>query len=112
VTEADLPDDLPVLSTETRRSAKLIGLFLKQAPIELGRLKEAIDGADGDELKSVAHKLKGSCRAVGVVRMAELCEAIERTPVSEVGSKYDRLVAEYERAKVLLEAEQSIAARS
>jgi HPt (histidine-containing phosphotransfer) domain-containing protein len=111
VTEADLPDDLPVLSADTHRSAKLIGLFLRQAPIELRRLQEAIVGADGDKLKDVAHKLKGSCRAVGVVRMAELCEAIEKSPLAEAGARYSRIIAEYQRAKVLLEAEQAIATR-
>jgi HPt (histidine-containing phosphotransfer) domain-containing protein len=112
VTEADLPDDLPVLSAETRRSAKLIGLFLRQVPIELGALHAAIGGADGDKLKEVAHKLKGSCRAVGVLRMAELCERLERTQVADAGARYNRLVAEYQRAKVLLEAEQSVATGS
>jgi HPt (histidine-containing phosphotransfer) domain-containing protein len=107
VTGEVLPDDLPVLSAETRRSAKLIGLFLRQAPIELGSLQRAITGRDGDKLKEVAHKLKGSCRAVGVLRMAELCELLERTAVAEAGARYNRLVAEYERARVLLEAEQS-----
>jgi len=111
VTGADLPDDLPVLSAETRRSAKLIGLFLRQAPIELGALHEAIGKGDGQKIKDVAHKLKGSCRAVGVLRMAELCEAVERLAVAEAATQYGRLVAEYERAKVLLEAEQAIATR-
>jgi HPt (histidine-containing phosphotransfer) domain-containing protein len=112
VTEADLPDDLPVLSAETRRSAKLIGLFLRQVPIELGALRGAVGAADGDKLKEVAHKLKGSCRAVGVLRMAELCERLERSPLATAKALFDRLVPEYARAKVLLEAEQSIATRS
>jgi HPt (histidine-containing phosphotransfer) domain-containing protein len=112
VTGADLPDDLPVLSAETRRSAKLIGLFLRQVPIELGALRGAVVAADGGKLKEVAHKLKGSCRAVGVLRMAELCERLERSARGASQQIFDRLVAEYARAKVLLEAEQAIATRS
>jgi len=105
----DLPDDLPILSAETRRSAKLISLFLRQVPIELGGLQRAIEGADGEKLKEVAHRLKGSCRAVGVLRMAELCELIERVGVGEAAPKHDRLLIEFERARLLLEAEASSA---
>jgi HPt (histidine-containing phosphotransfer) domain-containing protein len=111
VTGAEVPDDLPVLSTETRRSAKLIGLFLRQAPIELSGLQAAVAAADAEKLKEVAHRLKGSCRAVGVLRMAELCDLIERAPVAEAGPRYNRLAIEYQRARVLLEAEAAIATR-
>src|SRR5262249_17283216 len=104
---AELFDDLLVLSTETRRSAKLISLFLRHAPIELGGLQAAIGGADRDKLKEVAHRFKGSCRAVGALRTAELWQHIERSPVAEAGPKYNRLAIEFERARVLLEAEAS-----
>ena len=106
-TGGDLPDDLAVLSPVTRRSARVIALFLRQAPIELARLEAAIAEGDRETTKDVAHKLKGSCRAVGASRVAELCDLIERSEVSDASSKYGRLVIELDRARALLEAEQA-----
>jgi HPt (histidine-containing phosphotransfer) domain-containing protein len=111
----DLPDEseLAVLSSATRRSAKLIGLFLRQVPIELERFEEAVRANDGEQVRQVAHKLKGSCRAVGVLRMAAVCDLLERSRAAadQAGPWHARLAAEYERARVLLEAEQAVAPR-
>src|SRR6266567_3653417 len=95
----ELPDEteLPVLSASTHRSANLVAIFLRHVPIELGNLESAIRLKDGDQIRQVAHKLKGSCRAVGVLRMAALCDNLERTwaEVSDAPPKHARLLVEY-----------------
>jgi len=105
--------DLAVLSTSTFRSAKVVALFLKLVPIELGNVESAIRSKDGEQLRQVAHKLKGSCRAVGVLRMAALCESLERgaAKIAEAAIHHARLLVEFERAKALLEAGQAPAPR-
>ena len=109
MTSKDSPDDLAeleVLSSSARRSAKLIGLFLRQVPIEFANVESALARGDGTQWKDVAHKLKGSCRAVGASRMAECCERLERsTDVAAGRAAHARIAAEFERAKELLEAE-------
>ncbi len=109
--EGELPGEteLPVLSASTHRSAKLVAIFLRHVPIELGNLESAIVSKDGDQIRHVAHKLKGSCRAVGVLRMAALCDNLERTwaRITDAPPKHARLVVEYERARTLLEAEHA-----
>jgi HPt (histidine-containing phosphotransfer) domain-containing protein len=101
--------NLAVLSPATFRSAKVVALFLKHVPVELGNIESAIRSKDGDQLRQVAHKLKGSCRAVGVLRMAALCESLERgaAKVAEAAPHYAGLLIEFERAKALLEAGQA-----
>jgi HPt (histidine-containing phosphotransfer) domain-containing protein len=100
--EGELPGEteVPVLSASTRRSATLVAIFLRHVPIELGNLESAIQSKDDRQIKHVAHKLKGSCCAVGVMRMAALCDDLERTSarVSDAPPKHARLVVEYERA--------------
>jgi HPt (histidine-containing phosphotransfer) domain-containing protein len=102
----DAPEhDLPVLSPETRRSAKLIALFLRQVPIELSNLETALKANDGNDVRRVAHKLKGSSYALGALRMAAACEAIELADAPDSAGQA-RLLEEYERARALLEAER------
>jgi len=53
---------------------EILGLFIKQAPITLAALEAAV--ADRD-WKIAAHTLKGSARAVGAWRVAQLAERAE-----------------------------------
>jgi HPt (histidine-containing phosphotransfer) domain-containing protein len=109
VTSKEPPDDLAeleVLSSSARRSAKLIGLFLRQVPIEFANIESALGQGDRTQWKDVAHKLKGSCRAVGASRMAECCHRLEgSTDVAAARAAHARIAAEFERAKAALEAE-------
>jgi len=54
---------------------ELMGLFRAQADVYLGRLAEAASDADW---VSAAHSLKGSAKALGAWRLAELAEFAER----------------------------------
>ena len=105
-----LPDasDGRVLNGATYRSPKIIALFLGQIPDEFARLEAAIRSGDGVTVRQIAHKLKGSCRAIGVPRMAALCEVLDQplTNVDEAMTQYRLLVIEHERARILLEREQ------
>jgi len=56
---------------------QLLQLFLQSTPELLGELHAAVDGADADELRRAAHKLKGSCQNIGATFMATLCRSLE-----------------------------------
>jgi HPt (histidine-containing phosphotransfer) domain-containing protein len=100
------PDAPEVLSSDARRSPKLIGLFLRQVPIELANVDAALGRGDRTAWKDVAHKLKGSCRAVGASRMADRCEKLERAPeVAEARTARARVADEFLLVKELLEVE-------
>ena len=56
---------------------QLVDLFVQSTPPLLGELRAALDEGDRDELRRVAHKLKGSCQNIGATFMATLCRSLE-----------------------------------
>jgi HPt (histidine-containing phosphotransfer) domain-containing protein len=54
--------------------AEVFGLFLRDAPITLGKIHAATDHV---EVARHAHKLKGSSASLGFVALARTCEAVE-----------------------------------
>ena len=70
---------------------ELMGLFRAQADVYLGRLAEAATDADW---VSAAHSLKGSAKALGAWRLADLAEFAERgAAVSERPDALDEIRA-------------------
>jgi signal transduction histidine kinase/FixJ family two-component response regulator/HPt (histidine-containing phosphotransfer) domain-containing protein len=67
----------PALNPDVKRSDAVAKVFLKHVPDQLVSIGAAVEGADAEALRGAAHKLKGSCLAVGVPRMAELCAQLE-----------------------------------
>ncbi len=68
----------PALNPSVRRSDAVAKVFLKYVPDQIASIGKAIETSDDATLKAAAHKLKGSCLAVGVPRMAELCGTLEK----------------------------------
>jgi CheY-like chemotaxis protein len=71
------PQASRTLDPSVRRSSAVAKIFLKHVPDQLASIGQALDAHDAANLKAASHKLKGSCLAVGVPRMAELCAALE-----------------------------------
>jgi HPt (histidine-containing phosphotransfer) domain-containing protein len=69
-----LRDDYGDLATE------LLALFETTATATLGELRAALDAGDAEEMRRLAHRLKGSARNVGATGMAELAAALEQAP--------------------------------
>jgi signal transduction histidine kinase/DNA-binding NarL/FixJ family response regulator len=65
------------LDPSVRRSDAVAKIFLKHVPDQLASIGNSLQAGDTATLRAAAHKLKGSCLAVGVPRMAELCAALE-----------------------------------
>ena len=66
------------LDPNVRRSDAVAKIFLKHVPAQIESIGQSLAAKDEATLKAAAHKLKGSCLAVGVPRMAELCAALEQ----------------------------------
>jgi CheY-like chemotaxis protein len=62
---------------DTPRSAKVIELFLMHVPSQVESLAAAADAKDLGAVRAHAHKLKGSCCAIGARRMARLAERMQ-----------------------------------
>jgi CheY-like chemotaxis protein len=71
------PEEASVLNPSVKRSDAVAKVFLKHVPDQLIAIGAAVRAVDATALKAAAHKLKGSCLAVGVPRMAELCAKLE-----------------------------------
>jgi CheY-like chemotaxis protein len=69
--------DSPALDPSVRRSATVIALFRKHAPVQLEELRAA---SGPEAVKRAAHKLKGTCLVFGMPRASEICIAIEENP--------------------------------
>jgi CheY-like chemotaxis protein len=83
---------------------RVIKLFLEEAPQRLASLRESAASHDAKALKIGAHKLRGSCRQLGIVSMAEVCMSLEELasmfPTSDgVMSLLDQLQEQFEAAR-------------
>src|SRR5258706_6596324 len=67
----------PALDPNVRRSDAVAKVFLKHVPDQIVSIGKALEAGDETTLKGASHKLKGSCLALGVPRMAELCALLE-----------------------------------
>jgi HPt (histidine-containing phosphotransfer) domain-containing protein len=59
-------------------AAQLLELFATTAATTLGELRAAEAAGELDEVRRLAHRLKGSARNVGAVGIAELAAALEQ----------------------------------
>lgn len=69
--------DSRALDANTPRSETVTKIFLKHAPAQVAALGQALEAGDAAQISATAHKLKGSCLAIGAPRMAELCASLE-----------------------------------
>jgi HPt (histidine-containing phosphotransfer) domain-containing protein len=69
-------DDAGALDN-TPRNETVTKIFLKYAPAQVAALGQALEAGDSAQITARAHKLKGSCLAIGAPRMAELCALLE-----------------------------------
>jgi HPt (histidine-containing phosphotransfer) domain-containing protein len=59
------------------RSPELIELFVSRTPELLRRLEQSLAAGAAEDTQRAAHKLKGSCLAIGAPRMANAAEKMQ-----------------------------------
>jgi two-component system, sensor histidine kinase and response regulator len=88
-------DEGPSLVTQ------LVDAYLADTPARVARLRVAVEAADVDGLREVAHSLRSSSAFVGARRLASMCESLETLGRVDVGSQapatLDHIEAEVER---------------
>lgn len=89
------PVDLVHLARQTFGSSELEREVLRLFVLQGGDLVRRIGAAaNASERAEIAHRLKGSARAIGAMRVGRLAEALEMAPAAQVGD----LLAEIGRA--------------
>lgn len=98
------PIDFELLESRYGTNAeKLIGMFVAQAPIQLGKLKEFADTENVIELLWCVHGLKGICVTVFALPMRQVCDDIEsaaqRKDWKAISALIEQLSIELDRVK-------------
>ncbi len=112
VVGADAPADAvpsSLLDPKVDRSPRLMELFIERVPETLRELDAAVQAQHADDIRSRAHKLKGSCLALGAETMANDAQALELQSkagvISDAAARAERLRAQYVEVAAALRAE-------
>jgi CheY-like chemotaxis protein len=104
-----------LLQLGLRRPPRAVETFLKRTPGELELLEQAAREQRYDEVRRLAHKLKGSAGSLGALQLARLCERLQNAaggkpdaePLNELvaalGPAYQRLSAALQRQQTATE---------
>jgi HPt (histidine-containing phosphotransfer) domain-containing protein len=86
----------------------LLRSYLDDTPQLLQDMQQAISASDAPALAMAAHTLKSTSASIGATCLAALCEELNHTVRGGVPAEspvlYDRIIAEFERGRALLEA--------
>lgn len=88
---------------------ELIDLFLDDTTSQLKGLRAAVSNKDWDEIRRVAHLLKGSSGNIGAGRMAKLYEELEEQrhfDTEDTPNLLARIEIEFELVREALETER------
>jgi CheY-like chemotaxis protein/HPt (histidine-containing phosphotransfer) domain-containing protein len=88
-------------------AAKVIGVYLNDAPGRLRSLQEAVARGDTVAMGRTAHAFKSASANLGATTLAELCQRMESLGRTSSMSGVDGLLAEIETAYALAAAELS-----
>jgi CheY-like chemotaxis protein/HPt (histidine-containing phosphotransfer) domain-containing protein len=107
--DSQRPAQAVELDMSIQRSARLVQLFISKVPDNLSELDRAVAAADAGVIRERAHKLKGSCLAVGALAMAEEAQALqfeaERGELDGANTRASTLWAQFDRVSSLLSQE-------
>jgi signal transduction histidine kinase/CheY-like chemotaxis protein/HPt (histidine-containing phosphotransfer) domain-containing protein len=97
------------LDPTLERSARLSSLFLARTPEILVELEAAVKNRDAQRIRDRAHKLKGSCLAVGAEVLAQMSQAMqfaaEQGTVEGMHERTQEIRAQFDRVSTLLHQE-------
>jgi signal transduction histidine kinase/CheY-like chemotaxis protein/HPt (histidine-containing phosphotransfer) domain-containing protein len=105
------PSETPAVELDMTisRSPRLVGLFVSRVPENLAELEAVLALGDSRRVREKAHKLKGSCLAVGAELMAKEAEALqleaERDELGVAAAHLSSLREQYGRVVLLLRSE-------
>lgn len=85
---------------------ELIDEFLKITPELLVSLEQACNKGDRIEIEKLSHRLKGSCRNIGLKRLGERCDRMENHPLkaspSDLIVEFAQVSKDYKNAVEML----------
>jgi HPt (histidine-containing phosphotransfer) domain-containing protein len=73
-------------------------MVIEGVPPGVAAIKDAVARQDLPSVAWLAHRLKGSCAAVGATRMSDLAGQIEAIAIENDGDRLAQPIAEFERS--------------
>jgi CheY-like chemotaxis protein len=102
--------------SQTGLLARVITFYLRDTPVHLVALREAVVQGDAGRVEEVAHGLKGGSAQLGATRMAGLCAALQEAAgahdLSRAAAQVAELQSEFVRVRAALQAMLSEASSS
>ncbi len=71
-------DNIRAVDEDGSVLAEVVQMYLDEAPLQLGGLRQALGTAAGKDLSRIAHALKSASFNVGAKRIGDLCRELER----------------------------------
>ncbi|HEX2730903.1 MAG TPA: ATP-binding protein [Polyangiaceae bacterium] len=75
--EAEL-EGIPALKSDLPRPQRAVELFLETVPKQIELLRHAAERGDAEDVRTLAHKLKGSSGSMGAARLSKLCDFLQK----------------------------------
>ena len=85
--------------------AELIGLYLREADLQVGRIRAAFDVRDAQGLERAAHTLKGASGNLGARALSSLCAELQGVARAVDWTRAGELVPRVEEAHATSSAE-------
>ena len=73
---------------------RIVTAYLKQAPADIDRLREAVNNGDLMAVRSAAHAMKSSSANVGAMRLSTMCQQLESRARKQVSADLDAQLAD------------------
>jgi TMAO reductase system sensor TorS len=84
--------------------ARLIGLYLRDAPRQIEELRQAMAGNDHENLRAIAHTLKSSSANIGALDFSQVCREIETAARAGQPERVARQIGDLSRDFARVEA--------
>ena len=84
VVNAETLGHLEQLSSSHAFVEKLVGVFITDSSVLLGRIEQALNSRNLQEFRSLLHAMKGSSASMGTDRLTELCASLGRMTDAEL----------------------------
>lgn len=86
---------------------ELVGVFISDSQTQIENLKSAISSSNAEDVRRIAHTLKGSSSNLGLGVLSESCQVLEHKAAEgslvEANEHLEIITSNYEAAKKALE---------
>ncbi|MBF0277763.1 MAG: response regulator [SAR324 cluster bacterium] len=95
-------DEKQLKKYQTSLQKQLIAIFLEDSVKDLNKIESNIRSQEGKSLAATAHNLKGSCLGIGAVRLAKLCDRMQKKGEQSLFAALDDLFQQMNQAHDVL----------